>query len=370
MPHLSSVADRYTLVRSFTHDDTSHPTALYTHLTGWPHPKANTNPGKGVSVTDYPHYGSAMGYLRPPQKAVPPCEIVDGRLLPQFSGIGQNGGFLGASHAPYVAPQGEPILNHYGTLLSAGHGPDLTLPQDLPALRLGEGRSLLEQLNHQRRRLEQQKTAMEFSRLQDKAFAMLSSPELAAALDVEQESSAVRDKYGRNFLGEKLLLARRFVEAGVPCVQVSDIPEGGEQHWDLHYSNIFDRLCNRLLLPLDRGVTAFLLDLEQRGLLDQPLVIVGGEFGRTPWMDKKDGGRQHWSRCYSMLLAGGGIPGGRVLGSSDRAAAYPTSHAIGIADWGTTLFHLAGFSPDAELFDQHQNRRRRICEGMVVRDLL
>jgi len=370
LPLLSKVADHYTLVRSFTHDDTGHPTALYTHLTGWPHPKANSNPGSGVSATDYPHYGSAMGYLRPPRKAVPPCMIVGGRILPQFAGIGQTGGFLGTAHTPYVVPQGEPIINHYGTLLSAGHGPNLTLPPDVPALRLGGRRSLLEQLNHQNRHLEQQKKAMEFSRLQDRAFAMLSSPDLAAAFDLEQEPSAVRDTYGRHFLGENLLLARRFVEVGVPCIQISDIPQGGEQHWDLHYLNIFDRLKDRLLPRLDQSVSAFLLDLDQRGLLDQTLVIVGGEFGRTPWMDKKDGGRQHWPRCYSMLLAGGGIPGGRVFGSSDRAAAYPSSNAISPSDWGATLFHLAGFSPDAEAFDLLQNRRRRICDGVVIRDLL
>ena len=174
----------------------------------------------------------------------------------------------------------------------------------------------------------------------------------------------------RHFLGENLLLARRFVEVGVPCIQISDIPQGGEQHWDLHYLNIFDRLKDRLLPRLDQSVSAFLLDLDQRGLLDQTLVIVGGEFGRTPWMDKKDGGRQHWPRCYSMLLAGGGIPGGRVFGSSDRAAAYPSSNAISPSDWGATLFHLAGFSPDAEAFDLLQNRRRRICHGVVIRDLL
>jgi len=113
-------------------------------------------------------------------------------------------------------------------LLSAGHGTNLTLPPDVPALRLGGRRSLLEQLNRQNRHLEQQSKAMEFSRLQDREFAMLSSPDLAAALNFEQEPLVVRDTYGRHFLGQNLLLARRLVEAGVPCIQVSDIPQGGE----------------------------------------------------------------------------------------------------------------------------------------------
>jgi len=133
---------------------------------------------------------------------------------------------------------------------------------------------------------------------------------------------------------------------------------------------MFDRLKDRLLPRLDQSLSAFLLDLKQRGLLDQTLVIVGGEFGRTLWMDKTDGGRQRWPRCYSMLLAGGGIPGGRVFGTSSRDAAYPSSNAISPLDWGATLLHLAGFSPDAEVFDMLQNRRRRICEGTVIRNLL
>ena len=104
LPLLSKVADRYTLVRSFTHDDAGHVTALYTHLTGWPHPKASSDPGSGGTATDYPHYGSVIGYLRPPRQAVHPCMTVGGRILPQFAGIGQTGGFLGTAHAPYVVP--------------------------------------------------------------------------------------------------------------------------------------------------------------------------------------------------------------------------------------------------------------------------
>jgi len=370
LPRLAQVADRYALVRSFTHEDTAHASGLYTHLTGWPHPRANTNPP--ASSTDYPHYGSVMGYLRPLTQPVPPCVIVGGRILPQFQGIGQTGGFLGAAQTPYVLPQGEAFINHYGTILSAGHGPALTLPEQVSPLRLTLRQQLLGQMEDQARTLEQRGRTHPFGQLQQRAFAMLTSPTLAAAFDLEREPNKVRDAYGRHFLGQNLLLARRLVEAGVPTVQVSDIPAGGEQHWDLHYTNIFDQLKDVLLPRLDQAVRAFLTDLHQRGLLEQTLVIVGGEFGRTPWIDREEGqgGRQHWPRCYSMLLAGGGVRGGQVFGASDRAAAYPTTNPVRPSDLGATLLHLGGFDPASTVFDPLQQRPRRICEGTVIRGLL
>jgi hypothetical protein len=311
-----------------------------------------------------------MGHLRSPRKAVPPCVIVGGRLLLQFQGIGQTGGFLGSAHAPYVTPQGEMVINHFGTLRSAGHGPELTLPENVPPLRLDGRQRLLRQLDGQARLLEKRAGQGEFSVLQRRALDMLTSPDLAPAFDLEREAPRVRDHYGRFFLGENLLLARRLIEAGVPCIQVSDIPPGGDNHWDLHYASIFRQLKDRLLPRLDQAVAAFLLDLEQRGLLDRTLVIVGGEFGRTPWMDKTDGGRQHWPRCYSMLLAGGGVRGGQVFGASDKAAAYPASNPVGPWDLGATLLHLAGFDPRGEVFDPMQNRMRPICQGTVIQGLL
>jgi hypothetical protein len=312
-----------------------------------------------------------MGFLRPPAKPVPPCVIVGGRILPQFAGIGQTGGFLGAAHAPYVMPQGERIINHYGTLLDAGHGPDLSLPADVPPLRLRGRRRLADQLGDGALQMAKRDRG-DFTGLRRRAFEMLTSPELAAAFDLDREPDRIRDAYGRSFLGQNLLLARRLLEVDVPVVQVSDIPFRGEHFWDLHYTNIFSRLQERLLPTLDQGLTAFLHDLENRGLLERTLVIVGGEFGRTPWIDRQEGqgGRQHWPQCYSMLLAGGGIRGGQVFGSSDRAAAYPAANPVGPWDLGATMLHLAGFDPDSSVFDPVQNRHHRICEGAVIRGLL
>ena len=199
---------------------------------------------------------------------------------------------------------------------------------------------------------------------------MVGASRLKQALDVNQESDGTRDSYGRYWLGQNLLLSRRLLEAGVPVIQVSDIPERGEQHWDLHYPNIFDQLKNKLLPRLDQSLAAFLTDLQENGLLDQTLVIVGGEFGRTPWMDKIDGGRQHWPRCYSMLLAGGGIQPGRVYGGSDKMAAWPTHNMVRPWDLGATMYHLLGINPFSEVFDERQQRIRRISAGSVIEGLL
>ena len=367
LPRLSKIARLYALVRSLTHEDTGHASALYTHLTGWPHPRPNRGGLPGPA--DYPHYGSVMGYLKPPARPVPPCVIVGGRILPQFNGIGQTGGFLGAGHAPYVTPKGDKFINHYGTLLSAAHGPDLALRPDISPPRLDGRRQLLDQLNSHARLLERRSRRSSLSLLQQRAFEMLSSPDLAPAFDLEGEPARVRDAYGRFPLGQNLLLARRLVEVGVPAVQVSDIPPGREQHWDLHYANIFDRLKSGLLPRMDHGVAAFLTDLERRGLLEKTLVIVGGEFGRTPWMDKTDGGRQHWPRCYSMLLAGAGIRGGQVFGASDKSAAYPAKDPVGPWDLGATLLHCAGIDVDTKIRDPQQNRAKRICRGEVIQGL-
>lgn len=361
LPRLARVAHLATLVRSFTHGDTAHAAALYTYLTGWPHPQPNTN--NPATPDDNPHHGAAMGRLKPPEALVPPCLIVGGRILPQFQWIGQTGGFLGAAHDPVAVDRHSQDPHSLLRLM--------TLREDVPAIRLDDRRRLLEQLESGARDLERELRGGPHTTVQERAYAMLASRELVAAFDLERESARVRDAYGRFPLGENLLLARRLVEAGVPTIQVSDIPPGGEHHWDLHYTNIFSRLKDSLLPRLDQSVAAFLADLNERGLLDRTLVVVGGEFGRTPWIDRDpgQGGRQHWPRCYSMLLAGGGVRRGEVFGASDRAAAYPQSNPVAPWDLGATILHLAGIDPACEIPDR-QGRPRRICQGHVIADVL
>ena len=357
LPRLARLARTYTLARSFSHSDTAHAASLYTHLTGWPHRLNNQN--SPASPLDYPHYGGVVSHLKPPRGRVPACAIVGGQILPQFGGIGQTGGFLGELHAPWV--------------LQKTARRQLLSKSGVPRVRIDGRRNLVEALQATRRGLDDEQNVASFSTAQQRALQLLDARGFVEAFDHEREAPQVRDAYGRFPLGQNMLVARRLVEAGVPVIQVSDIPPGGEQHWDLHYANIFERLKDPLLPRLDQSVAALLEDLHQRGLLEETLVIVGGEFGRTPWIDHltdpPQGGRQHWPNCYSMLLAGGGIRQGEVFGKSDELSAYPAAQKVGPWDLGATLLHLAGVDPQSLVTDR-QGQLRRICRGSVIQELL
>lgn len=289
----------------------------------------------------------------------PTCSVLGGPILPQFGNIGQTGGYLGKAHDPFIS-KGDP------TRL-------LTLKDGVPALRMQKRQGLLDQLRATQRTLDKHEKTAGFSLVQGHARNLLNSQRFISAFNLDDEPRETQQRYGDSFLGRNMLTARRLVEAGVPLIQVSDIPEKGEQHWDLHYANIFDRLKGQLLPNLDQSLSALLLDLEYRGLLEETLVVVGGEFGRTPWIDHlsspPQGGRQHWPYCYSMLLAGGGVRRGEVFGRSDETAAYPVSHRVGPWDLAATIFHLAGIDPQTRLQDR-QGRMRPITRGEVIDGIL
>jgi len=200
-------------------------------------------------------------------------------------------------------------------------------------------------------------------------FELLNSSGFSQAFELRREPDAVRERYGDHPLGRNLLLARRLVEAEVPVIQVNDMQPTGGHLWDLHYGDIFHQLKDELLPRLDQALTALLTDLRERGLLEQTLVVVGGEFGRTPWIDKELLGRMHWPNCYSLLLAGGGIQPGRTFGVSDSAAAYPIEDGVGTLDVGATLLHLAGVDPSGMVHDR-QDRPHPICSGQIIRQLI
>jgi len=357
LPRLAQLADRYTIVRSFSHTNSAHATGLYTFLTGWPHRVPNQN--SPAKPDDYPHFGSLASKLSPPRPGLPPSTILGGQILPQFNGIGQRGGLLGDAHDPVVIDRNPSGL--------------LTLQDDIPLVRMDKRRSLLNELQDLRPQLDRISETDGFTAAQGQALRLLESNKFVSSFDLDAESSETRERYGRSKVGENLLLARRLVEAGVPVIQVSDIPVNGEQHWDLHYSNIFTALENKLLPNLDRGVSALLTDLDERGLLDETLVVVGGEFGRTPWIDHAtnppQGGRQHWPFCYSMLFAGGGIRRGEVFGASDEIAAYPVAQKVAPWDFAATLLHLLGIDPSIKVQDRRGNSVP-ICRGHVIQGIL
>jgi hypothetical protein len=279
------------------------------------------------------------------------AQIVCGNQIP-----GQRAGFLGPAYEPFVI-EGDP--NRAGFEV-----PELTLRKELDALRLDRRRGLLASVERAARLVERGAMPGAADAVHRKAFELLGSQRIREALNLGAEKAELRDRYGRNTFGQSLVLGRRLIEAGVPCVTVN-WSRGGP--WDTHGNN-FGGLKNSLLPPFDQSFGALLQDLTDRGILENTLVIAAGEFGRTPQINK-DAGRDHWAGVYTTVLAGGGIHGGRVHGSSDAQAAYPASDAVGPWDLAATIYHCMGVSPEAEVRDQ-TDRPLRICRGEPVRSLL
>jgi hypothetical protein len=184
---------------------------------------------------------------------------------------------------------------------------------------------------------------------QGRALDALVSAEARGAFQIDREDPKIRDRYGRNIHGQCLLLARRLVEAGVGLVTVN-WHDDGRNFWDTHGDN-FNRLKNDLMPPADRGFASLLDDLDARGLLDETLIVWAGEFGRAPRITAANAGREHWPRCYSVALAGGGINGGQIYGASDRWAAYPSRDPVSPEDLGATILHALGINPATEVRD-------------------
>ncbi len=204
----------------------------------------------------------------------------------------------------------------------------------------------------------------------ERAYTLLLSGKVARAFDLTREDPRLRDRYGRHMYGQSLLLARRLVGAGVPVVQVN---MGRVQTWDTHSAN-FKSLKDRLLPPTDQGVAALIDDLEARGMLDETLVVVTGEFGRTPRIGASTGnnntkdGRDHWAAVFSAAFAGGGVRGGQVIGQSDRIGAYPASRPYTPADLAATIYRALGVDPATELRDR-LNRPIQLCTGEAISPL-
>jgi uncharacterized protein (DUF1501 family) len=188
------------------------------------------------------------------------------------------------------------------------------------------------------------------------------SPSAKQAFNIQSESDRLRDEYGRNTLGQSCLMARRLVEAGVRCVTIE------HSNWDTHDAN-FATLRNQLLPQFDPAVAALLRDLSDRGMLDKTLVLVTGEFGRTPRINK-NAGRDHWGPSFTVMLAGGGIQGGRAIGSSDERAERPTSEPHGPEDLFATIAHLLGINPQEEFLTPEGRPVKIVNDGKVIRSLL
>ncbi|MEO2088771.1 MAG: DUF1501 domain-containing protein [Gemmataceae bacterium] len=361
LPLLAARSDRWALVRSLTHPSNDHSTSHHIMLTG----RSDVPAGFSRDMpkpTDHPSLAAVAGAVLPPRNNLPPAVVLpeklvhnSGRVLPgQFAGVmgrGRDPWFLEASafepKAYGAFPQYE--FDHQQrayTPKRAGFDlPNLSLPDDVRADRMGSRLDLLTHLDAQRRHLES--AAGQYDRTRQDAVSLMLDANVRRAFDLGRVSPRDRDRYGDNSFGWSALTAARLVEAGVNLVQVN---LGNNETWDTH-GNAFPHLKDKLFPPTDRAVAALLDDLADRGLLDSTLVVMAGEFGRTPKISQlteyKKPGRDHWGAVQTVWLAGGGVRGGRVVGSSDRNGAYPATDPQTPETLAATIYSALGIPKTA-----------------------
>jgi hypothetical protein len=363
LPRTARVMHKVTLVRSVRHEMKNHNSAGYYSLTGYAPPTDDQRLRDSRDL--FPAYGSIVDALAPAKAGVPtfvayPYVIRDGSVTP-----GQHASFLGKSHDPLFINQ-DPNSPDFRL-------PELSLPENLSPDRLANRREALRLIDDQTRLLEFSARARGIDAHYERALTMLSSPAIKRAFDLSAEPQTVRDHYGRTTYGQGCLLARRLVEAGARFVNVylSASIGGCTGGWDTHGFNdkpMYPILENYLLPLTEQTLPTLIDDLDQRGLLDETLVVWVGEFGRSPRINKL-AGRDHWPQCYTALFAGGGVKRGFVHGASDRIGAYPASDPVRPEDLSATMFHLLGIDPRTEVRDA-LNRPLPISTGRVIEDIL
>jgi uncharacterized protein (DUF1501 family) len=343
-PQLAGLTDKLAILRTLTTQSNDHGIAGTIGLTGSGAGGTGLD-GKPLPGLPRPALGSVVGKSlggTTRRDAAHPFFVIGGKLHQGKKAIiGEGGGPLGAAWDPFRLEY-DPAL---GTKV-----PALQLPKDLTPERLADRQKLLDAFGQAESRAAELAESGKLDAYRLRALEMLTSPTAAAAFDLSREKPATVDRYGRTRFGQSCLLARRLVEAGVPFVQVnwSDHVEAeedsGDGGWDHHYRN-FQIMQDRHAPWLDQSVSAFLTDLHERGLLASTLVIAVGEFGREPKVNDK-AGREHWPGCYSALVAGGGIKGGRVIGTSDAKAAKPADTPLTPADLNATVLNQVGLTSE------------------------
>jgi hypothetical protein len=360
LPRLATLANHYAIIRSVHHRDNDHAIGAYLALTGYSHPRSDIlGIEPPASPQDMPSLGSVISKLRPAERPVfSYVTLGDLRHFGNHDSMGQDAGCLGRIYDPFTLPFVRPLT---GDLDFQGVR---SVMAEVDGRRLGGRRQLLQQVSRVAPALEATAAMRNLDGYTRQAFELLASPASREAFDLAGEPRRVRDLYGAAPFAQNCLLARRLVEAGIPLVTVYSF---GNRDWDTHGGN-FPALKDTLLPPTDRGLSALLEDLHARGLLEETLVVWMSEMGRTPRINR-DGGRDHWSFCYSILLAGGGVRGGQVYGSSDRGAAYPSTSPVSPADVAATIFHCLGIDPRAHVTDQ-QGRPLVVAAGNPIHALL
>ena len=360
LPRSATIADHLAIIRSMSHDNPNHVTASLPAGTGHRHPPGTPQTDFPPAATDFPAFGAVVDHLRPAPGSLPGWVRL-GPLMRRSNGTtlhGQLPGFLGATHAHFAVDQA--LLKDDVRIEAIEPSTELT------AGRVRSRQTLLREIDEQRRAIDESASASNLDTFYQRAFSLLSSPATRQAFDLAKEPRPLREQYGWTEFGQRCILARRLVEAGVPMVNVSycHTPSGS---WDTHSGN-FKKMKESLAPTLDAALHGLLTDLKGRGLLDEILVVVNAEFGRTPTINK-NAGRDHWPWVYSLALAGAGVRPGTIYGASDNSAAYPSESPRTQADFAATLYHLMGIPPGTVLHDQ-TDRPHQLVIGQPISEVL
>jgi hypothetical protein len=384
LPLLAGCSQHWSLVRSLTHPSNDHSAGHMMMLTGRSQLPPGFNPN-APRPEDWPAMAAVVGDFFRGRNNLPPAVVLPERLV-HFSGRvipGQFAGQMGSQREPWFieasayeprayGPYPQYEFDHqqrtYQPKRQRFDMPNLSLPEGFSDTRLGRRMDLLRHIDQQRRTLDREAAGMD--RLRQGAVSLLLDRQVRAAFDVEEAEPRRLDRYGRNAFGWSLLMARQLVEAGVRLVQVN---LGNNETWDTH-GNAFPHLKDKLFPPTDRALSALVEDLHERGMLESTLLVMAGEFGRTPRISTlpqhyKLPGRDHWGAVQSVWLAGGGTRAGTVIGASDRNGGYPSLDPQTPENLAATIYHSLGIPPTAAWHDA-VNRPHFIYHGEPIRGLL
>jgi hypothetical protein len=338
VPKLAGLADKLTILRAMSHGEAAHERGTHNMFTGY----------KPSPALVFPSFGSVISHEYGPRNNLPPYVAVP-NASNEFAGTG----YLSSSFGPFSLGA-DPANKGFKVQ-------DLNLRDGVDSNRFERRRSALEAVNAHFAQKQKSDNIAAMDTFYQRAYSLISSDKAREAFNIEAEDAALRDKYGRNAAGQRLIIARRLVEAGVRFVTVT---YGG---WDMHTQ--ISAGMRRDMPPLDQALATLIEDLDSRGLLSKTLIMVSSEFGRTPKINN-DAGRDHWPKVFSVMLAGGGVKGGLVYGASDATATEPDQDAVSPEDLATTMYHLLGIVADKELMAPG-DRPIEICDGgKIIQDIL
>lgn len=385
LPLLAQRSQQWALCRSMTHNTNEHSQAHHVMLTGRTDMPRGFRPSS-PQATDWPSIAAIAKVATTSRNDLPPAAVLPERLVHNSKRVipGQFAGMMGEHRNPWFIEAAPFHSTSYGAFpeyqfdhQDRGHedkrvfqAPSLELPHGLSNPRFHNRIALVNQLSRQRRALEQAAETQNFDRFRQGAISLLTDKRVHHALDVTRADERTQTRYGKNAFGWSLLMARRLVEAGVNLVQVN---LGNDEAWDTH-GNAFPHLKDNLFPPTDRAVSALLDDLSESGMLDDTLIVMAGEFGRTPKISLlpshyKSPGRDHWGALQSVWFAGGGVQGGQVIGASDKLGAYPADSPQKPENLAATIYDTLGIPATAAWYDQF-DRPHHIYHSEPIRGLM